>query len=355
MSDPYHKIYTSEIFEESRCIWHENTLLDFFRSTLISLGYNSIDPSQKVWQRGHKKVVVCLVDDFSTCSTEYSTEVPYLFDHNTTVITDNYITCPTVYQVCQLPSSFFGIYYHEPKMQTWLPTRRFNFAVNRLDTKRLLAFLELQMRSYMIDESATLDYVNFNCWSWDGDNNSPEGLRANFQKQYELLEPQYREVYQFTYDRILEQMPYRNHSLGQETAHVSAWMNMVMETYSSDTTVALSEKTFRALSLPVPFMLYAGRHTIAYLRQLGFDVMSDIVEHKYDKMIENRTAAYGDKMVDFIFEGADAVAAMQANSKRARVRTVQAAELNRRLLSKMQQAWPSDFAAWLPGVIEKIK
>jgi len=102
-------------------------------------------------------------------------------------------------------------------------------------------------------------------------------------------------------------------------------------------------------------MLYAGRYTIAYLRQLGFDVMSDIVEHRYDTMIENRTAAYGDKMVDFIFEGADAVAAMQANSKRARVRTVQAAESNRRLLSKMQQAWPSDFAAWLPGVIEKIK
>jgi hypothetical protein len=355
MSDLYHQIYTSEIFEESRCIWHENTLLDFFRSMLMSLGYNSVDSSRKVWQRGNKKVVVCLVDDFSTCSTEYSIPVPYLFDRNTTVITDNYIACPTQYQVCQLPSSFFGIYYHEPKMRTWVPTRRFNFAVNRLDTKRLLAFLELQMRSYMIDESETLDYVNFNCWSWDGDNATPDGLRANFQRQFEQLELQFQEAYQFTYDRILEQIPYRNHKLGQETAHVSAWMNLVMETYSSDTTVALSEKTFRALSLPVPFMLYAGRHTIAYLCQLGFDVMPDIVEHKYDKMIENRTAEYGDKMVDFVFEGADAVAAMQANSKRARVRTVQAAESNRRLLSKMQQTWPSDFAAWLPGVIEKIK
>ena len=112
MVDLYHAIYENEIFKKSNCIWHENTLLDFFRSNLIALGYTAVDPSNKVWKRGDKTVVACLVDDFSTCSTNYSTSLPYLFDKDTVVITDNRINVPTQYQVCQLPSSFYGIYAH---------------------------------------------------------------------------------------------------------------------------------------------------------------------------------------------------------------------------------------------------
>ena len=141
MTDLYHKIYDGEIFQETKCIWHENTLMDFFRSQLTLLGYKPVNDIAKVWQRGERKVVICLVDDFSTCSTNYSTTTPYKFDSNTVVITDNYTTTPTQYTVCQLPSSFFGIYNHVPTDTNWRPDRRFNFSVNRLDTKRMLTFL----------------------------------------------------------------------------------------------------------------------------------------------------------------------------------------------------------------------
>lgn len=355
MSDPYHKIYTAEIHQKSQCIWHENTLLDFFRSNLIALGYASISDSNKVWRRGDQTVVVCLVDDFTTCSTEYSKTVPYLFDQKTTVITDTHVNCPTQYQVCQLPSSFFGIYAHEPEITSWQPNRRFNFAVNRLDSKRLLMFLEIQLRSEYIPDAESLDYVNFNCWSWNGDNSSTDGLKENFKQQFALIEPQQREVYQTTFDRLVEHMPYRNHLLTQEQAHVNAWVNVVMETYSSDTTIALSEKIFRVLCLPVPWMVYSGKHTVAYLNSLGFDTLSDVIEHRYDNMIENRTAAYGDKMVDFLFEGVEAVESMQHNSKRAHIRSKQAAITNQRLLQNMKQTWPRDFAQWWPGVLERIQ
>jgi hypothetical protein len=130
-------------------------------------------------------------------------------------------------------------------------------------------------------------------------------------------------------------------------------MNLVTETYSSDTTIALSEKTFRALCLPVPCMLYAGKHTVAYLTSLGFDMMHDVVEHRYDSMIENRTAAYGDKMVDFLFEGVEAVERMQAQCPVDRAK--QAAETNQQQLITMKQSWPKDFAAWWPTVLEKIQ
>ena len=146
MTDPYHEIYTGEIFQTSQCIWHENNLLDFFRSNLISLGYQSVDGNNKVWRRGNQTVVVCLVDDFTTCSENYSLSVPYLFDTNTVVITDNRVNVPTQYRVCQLPASFYGIYAHTPAVNTWQPDRRFCFAVNRMDHKRMLMFLEMRLR-----------------------------------------------------------------------------------------------------------------------------------------------------------------------------------------------------------------
>jgi hypothetical protein len=148
-------------------------------------------------------------------------------------------------------------------------------------------------------------------------------------------------------------MPYLNHTLNQAEVHQSAWMNIVMETYSSDNTVALSEKTFRSLCLPVPWQLYSGRHTVARLASLGFDTLADTVTHRYDSMIENRTAAYGDKMVDFLFEATENVQQFQQHN--ITDRCAEAAEHNIALLQSMQQQWPSDFAAWWPSVLEKIQ
>lgn len=356
MADLYHAIYDGEIFQKSRCIWHENILMDYFRSTLTALGYSSVDPSNKVWQRGNKKVVVCLVDDFSTCSTEYSTKIPYLFDRGTTVITDNHVNCPTQYQVIQLPTSFFGIYNHVPTVPDWAPKRRFNFAVNRLDAKRMLMFLELHSLQAKHAVSPNIDYVNFNCWAWDGDNTSKQGLQDSFAKQFGLLDEAHQEQYRATFQLMLSKMPYRNHDLSMEQSHLGAWVNLVMETYSSDTTIALSEKMFRALCLPVPWAIYSGKYTVAYLKSLGFDILDDLVDHRYDSIIENHTAAYGDKMIEYIFEADRAATEMQAKPfTEVKARCEQAAQHNQKLLAEMQQQWPVDFATWLPNVIEQIK
>lgn len=345
MSDLYHEIYTGEIFQKSRCIWHENILLDFFRSNLIQLGYTSNSDSNKVWVKGNQTVVVCLVDDISTCNINYSTTMPYIFDKNTTVITDNYITCPTQYRVLQLPDSFFGIYSHTPEILTWTPERRFNFSVNRLDPKRMLMLLEIYYRAY--EHHGSLDYVNFNCWSWDGDNSTAEGLVDNFKRQFNLLEPQFQDVYQDTFKQLLAQVPIRNHQYSQEQVHHRAWVNLVMETYSSDTAVALSEKIFRAMCLPVPWMLYCGKYAVAYLNKLGFDTLQDLVPHQYDNQQENRTAAYGDKMVDFVYAGNELMLDLQSRDWTAlSERCQQAAAHNQQLLANMQQRWSGDFAQW---------
>ena len=360
MRDPYHHIHDGEIFQQSRCIWHENIMMDFFRSQLTQLGYHSVSESNKVWARGSQQVVVCLADDVFTCKPwDQPSTMPDAWDTNTTVITDNTITCATQYQVCQLPDSYFGIYSYTPELSDWTPERRFNFSVNRLDAKRLMLFLELTTRTLYPNSrifDLERDLVNFNCWHWGSKNDSPAAFRASFSKEFGHVPDVLQAVYRSAFEHMAPLMPYRNHEYSVEQSHVQAWLNMVIETYSSDTCIALSEKTFRALVTPVPFMVYAGRYTTARLTQMGFDLMPDLVKHRTDFNLEKQTGEFGDRMVDFVRDGHESVEAMkQLPFEQVQLRTQQAASHNQQQLAKMKQTWPADFAQWWAQVVERIK
>jgi len=355
MPDLYHSTYDCEIHQKSQCIWHENTLMDFFRSQLIALGYRRGSDSGKVWQRDNRRVVICLVDDFTTCSEDWSTKVPYLFDPDTVVITDNWISCPTRYRVLKLPDSFCGIYAHRPEIRSWDPKRRFFFAAKRLDSKRMGLLLELRSRAQSQGLPMDTDIINFGCWSWEGDNSTSQGLLANWDHQWSLLDSDLKQAYEPAYHALRDHVPLLNHDWEFEQAHHCAWINLVIESYSSDTTVAFSEKIFRALTLPVPWMLWGGRYSIARLAAMGFDTLTDLVDHRYDHMVEQQTARYGDKMVDWIFDANETVKRLQTQSKNELDhRLQQAAAHNQDLLIQMRTRWPGDFARWWKDVSELI-
>jgi hypothetical protein len=355
MTDAYYHIYNGEIHQKSRCIWHENTLVDFFRSSLIMRGYQSQDSSNKVWTRGEKRVVICLVDDYTTCSGEKNPYVPAIWDSNTLVITDNKVTCPTHYRVETLPASFFGIYAYEPEYRSWQPDRRFNFAINRIDTRRVALMLEYRKWLPWQPDRETVDYVNFNCWSWHGDNSSVKGLQQNFENEYHDLDQSVKDVHEITKDTDMPEMPYRNHDLDLESSMHQAWINMVAETYSGEAVIALSEKTFRTLVTPAPWQVYSGRYTVAYLEQLGFDCMSDMVDHGYDHITELRTMAPGDKLVEWWWTGNQNYQRLQSTEfEQVQSRGAQAAHHNRSLLAKLRGQWAQDFSAWWLTVLDKI-
>lgn len=349
MENQYTHIYDHGIFAQSQCIWHENTLLDFLCHNLMSRGYRPVIDDKKIWVKDDRQVIICLVDDVVSCNQNHHASVPYMFDPDTVVITDNWINCPTQYQVARLPDSFFGIYHHEPLHQIWQPERRFNLAVNRLDTKRLWLFLELMQRAELQGLSESVDFVNFNCHvrTPDTDRDTKLDFLDELKKYLPVEDESGEWQYEHTFGIWKERMPYRNHDLDHEQVHVKAWLNIVPETYSSDDVVSLSEKTFRVLSLPVPWMLYSGRNSVARLSSMGFDVLKDVVDHKYDNMIELCTARYGDKMVDFVFEASSAVSTMHDRDfDQLQQRCQQASDHNIQLLRRYRGSWPSDFAQW---------
>jgi hypothetical protein len=356
MNDLYHKIYTSEIFQKSQCIWHENTTLDLFRSMLIARGYSAVDASNKVWKKHNQTVVICLVDDFITCASDLTMPVPDLFDKDTVVITDTYVTCPTRYRVLRLPDSFFGIYWYQPVEMTYNPQRRLNVNVNRIDSKRLLLFLEFHKRSQHYPDPDSLDWLNFNCWSWQGNNDSDPGLQENFEKIWWSLDPQYHEIYGEYFSKLRQNMPLRNYDMTIEQASVSAALNIVIETYSGEATVALSEKIFRALVTPTPWLLYAGKWAVARLKSLGFDALDDVVRHTYDSLSELKTSEFGDKPVEFVFEAANIAHDLgQQPLPKLQQRLQTAAAHNQNRLWELRQQWPGDFAAWFPEFVDAIR
>jgi hypothetical protein len=147
-----------------------------------------------------------------------------------------------------------------------------------------------------------------------------------------------------------------NHTLTVEQAHMSAFLTLVIETYADDFVIALSEKIFRALVSPTPWTVFAAPNTVSYLQSLGFDVLDDIIDHSYDTVTHTFSLDRNEKIVGYITNGFvnyDNLRKQPINKLTARCQ--KAATHNQELLARMQQQWPADFAAWLPGVISELQ
>jgi hypothetical protein len=349
MITDYREVYQGEIFCKSQCIDLENSLMDFFRRNLSMLGYESIAPSGKIWQRNNKKVVICLVDDVTSCADSDEPPTAKLFDRDTIVVTDNQIYSPTEYQVLSLPKSFFGIYYYSPEITKYHPKKRFNLSINRIDTVRTSIFLELAKRSKENEVIFANDNVNFNCYYYNKDSHV-------FNTLYEALPPELQEYYYQEYQQLKEHTPYRNHELTVEQAMLSASMNLIIETYSGKDSIAFSEKTFRALVTPAPWTVYAARNSVAYLKSLGFDVLDDLVDHSYNYDIyEIISGVPGSRIVEYIWESIiNANCIDEKDPTTLNERLLTAACHNQQLLKNMRQQWPVDFASWWSNNLKHV-
>jgi len=109
------------------------------------------------------------------------------------------------------------------------------------------------------------------------------------------------------------------------------------------------------LVTPVPWMVYSGRYTVVYLESLGFDCLSDVIDHGYDVMIETRTVYYGDKIVDWFWKANENYTRLKThNFQQLSRRCHKAAITNRELLASFRSAWPQDFARWWPSIVGSL-
>jgi len=114
---------------------------------------------------------------------------------------------------------------------------------------------------------------------------------------------------------------------------IDSKISVVMETYILDTKIVFSEKIFRALQLPRPWLLYCSPHSIELLKTHGFDVLEDYVDIAYDTIKNhwNRMDAILDQLETSI---------TKKYTRRDYERFEQAATHNQQLLAQFAMDWP---------------
>jgi hypothetical protein len=339
--DPYtgEPIHRNGIWN-SGCLSKETATQTFLFDWLAQHGWTQDAANHKRWQRGDHTVIICLVDDIRSCSEDKHTDLPYLFDRNTVIITDGYIGCPTQYRVWQLPPSFFGIYAVNDPMAAWQPDLQYTFSINRIDTRRLKLMLEMAKRVHLHK-----GYVNFNCqYDFHGDQfQGNDRVPEYFEQHWNYLSEEDQANWRASYELVKPQVPVKNYSIPHEAIYSRGYVNIECETYSGDNSAAFSEKIFRLLTTPVPWTCYAGRYGIAYLESLGFDCVSDLIDHNhYDRLkeVENKTGI-------FVWKSLQVVKDMRtADFDTVSRRLQQAATYNRELLNLYQRRWSQEFEQW---------
>ena len=73
---------------------------------------------------------------------------------------------------------------------------------------------------------------------------------------------------------------------GPDLMSLRAKVSIVMETYHNRHSIVFSEKIFRSLQTPRPWVMYCSNGAVDLLRRSGFDVLDDLVDHSYDSQID---------------------------------------------------------------------
>lgn len=204
--------------------------------------------------------------------------LPAQLEHHPIIVTDNVLTRRNDYH--QLWPEFYGVYYWPFEYQLHLPSTTFSCFINRADSFRQSWMYQLQ-RINMLQHG----HVNYNLDLARA--RELEGM--DFADQLAVFDyyfAQGNDIFRAEHQQLRDQMPYCSFDLPMEPAIIDSKIQLVLETYTDNHAIALSEKTFRALQLPRPWLLFASTGAVAHLTRCGFDVFDDLVDHAYDS-IEN--------------------------------------------------------------------
>ena len=232
-----------------------------------------LDQERAIVQRLSKLAPTALVKPVDAVSIHPQDLVAYKL-----VITDNVFIREPAFAVINLSPYFWGIYACDPITNTiTLPSKKFNCMINRISGER-------QRMLYCLYDQGLLSqgHVSYNCL-YHAPDPGWQQRRKNFEQvriDCDLIE------YADAHAELAHKVPLLL-NMTPDQAAMDSVLTVVMETYASDWLIAVSEKIFRALQTPRPWIVYCSPGTVALLRDTGFDVLDDIIDHNSYDMITN--------------------------------------------------------------------
>jgi len=232
------------------------------------------------------------------------------------IITDNIPLLPIAGKLVSVVPEFWSIWRFDPVYLDRPATRAYNCFMNRPRGDRSMVFYELIKRN-MLDQGI----VSFNVNIDEYEQQFVQSALVEYRNDHELGK---------------NMIPYNNLTESLEQCIVDSRVSLILETYTSDSHIVFSEKLFRALQLPRPWLLYCSPGSIKCLRDYGFDVLGEYVDHEYDNIIQ-----HGHRLLNIL----DQLETFQARQYQDQdyARFQRAAEHNQALLKKFEQQWPAKF------------
>jgi hypothetical protein len=249
---------------------------------------------------------------------------PESWDKSAFIVTDNIPLQPVTGKLISVVPEFWSIWRFDPVYQDRPATRAYNCFMNRPRGDRSMMFYEL-IRRNILDQGIVSYNVN----------------RDEYEQQYAQFESS---KYQHEHELGRKSIPYNTLNNTVEQCIIDSSVSVILETYTSDSHIVFSEKLFRSLQLPRPWLLYCSPESIKYLRHYGFDVLDDYVNHDYDNIVnhDQRLLNILDQLETFVDQQYSAV---------DYDRFCQAAAHNQQLLDRFAQQWPDRFA----NILDEIK
>jgi hypothetical protein len=280
--------------------------------------YNFSNPY--IFNRNNQRVNCRMVDSVFVTDPDLWCRI------NSVIITDNYPINPVSGKLILLIPEFWSIWRFDPVYQDRPAKLGYNCFMNRARGDRNTTFYELIRRNIL-----SQGLVSYNCSMAELDLQYTQAELQNYSKEHLIAK---------------SLIPYNTvESHGTlEQCIIDSNISLILETYTSDSHIVFSEKLFRCLQLPRPWLLYCSPGSISLLKQHGFDVLEDVVDTQYDQIDchSNRLMSIIDQLETFVD---------REYTDSEYKRFDQAAVHNQQLLLKFVTQWP----AKLNNVIETIK
>lgn len=258
--------------------------MDWLQESGFKKTWSCIDYVFKKLSPSNQKINTIAPDKFiDLCIVDACSPTEYQNQKTKVLLTNNYIEPgllnPIVYE--QFSKSWYGMYAGVVDITDCNPIRSFNCFINRMDPIRQSWLYQL-LRRDIFDQG----YVSFNM---DISRHiSLEQCQPNA-SPLEVFDQQFEEhlkIFQPEHNYIRNHVPYRNFDTENLNQIImQSKFSIVLETYFvHNETITYSEKIFRCLKLPRPWVLFSMRGAVQYLQELGFDVLDDLVDHSYDRI-----------------------------------------------------------------------
>ena len=184
--------------------------------------------------------------------------------------------------VVQFPDTWYGIYAGDIPLNTVMPVKAYNCFMSRMDVMRQSWLYQLLRRNIFND-----GLISFNM---DISRHVMENTCSPTATPTQIFEQQFAQqlsIFSQEHEIAKSLVPYRNFSNDMTLNDVilASKFSIVLETYfHTNYAITYTEKIFRCLKLPRPWIMFAMQYAIKNLKNLGFDVLDDVVDHSYDEL-----------------------------------------------------------------------